>query len=258
MVTISECRSRWLRAPATNSQKAARPGGFFVVLAVVSQLAERGSASCNDPSPIGRSGSGFVLRRPPTFAITRYAVPDIESHFPRQAKVVHGRSQQHVAARPLSHCPERFPLFFNERAHFAVRGPAFGHRRPRGQLRSRGSLGPASLAIFGAHRQVRPERTCIEVVKSCRQDTLLLDSREGQDLLAQGSSATAPCPTCSRKAQCAEPARLAAVRPAPPKGTQEARPGPMPASLLPSAQVRPPSRRHRRATPETRCASRSR
>jgi hypothetical protein len=103
------------------------------------------------------------LRRPPTFAITRHAVPDIESHFSRQAKVAHGRSQQHVAARPLSFCSERLPLFFNERANFAVRGTACGCQRPRGPLRSRGRLGPASLAIVAAHRQVRPERMPIEV-----------------------------------------------------------------------------------------------
>ena len=105
----------------------------------------------------------FVLRRPPTFAFTRYAVPDVESHFSRQAKVAHGRSQQHVAARALSFCSERFPLLFNERAHFAVRGAACGCQRPRSRLRSRGRLGPASLAIVGAHRQVRPERMPIEV-----------------------------------------------------------------------------------------------
>ena len=106
----------------------------------------------------------FVLRRPPTFAITRCAVPDIESHFSRQAEFAHGRSQQHVAARSLPFFSESFPLLFDERAHIAIRGTACRSRRSGGRLRARGRLGPAPLAIVGAHGQVRPERTRIEVV----------------------------------------------------------------------------------------------
>jgi hypothetical protein len=93
---------------------------------------------------------------------------------------------------------------------------------------------------------------------SYRRDTLRLDSHEGQGLLAQGSIATAPCPPCGRKEQRAEPARLAAVHPALPKGTQVAHRGLIPASFLSCAQAWPPSGRHPLATPEIRCASRSR
>src|ERR1700704_1603590 len=63
---------------------------------------------------------------------------------------------------------------------------------------------------------------------SYRRDALLLDSHESEGRLAQGSIAIALCPTCGRKAQCAEPAKLAAVHPALPKGTREAHPASMP------------------------------
>lgn len=66
------------------------------------------------------SALGFCFLRSPTFAITRRIVPDVEGDFSRQAKVVHGRSQQHVAARSRSFRSKRFPLLFNECEHFVI------------------------------------------------------------------------------------------------------------------------------------------
>lgn len=68
-----------------------------------------------DPSVLS-----FCFLRPPAFAVAGRAVPDVENHLSRQAEVVHGRPQQHVAARPFAFCSERFPLLFNQREHFAI------------------------------------------------------------------------------------------------------------------------------------------
>jgi hypothetical protein len=79
--------------------------------------------SCCDRSAHSR----FCVLRSPTFVVTSRAVPDIESDLSRQAKVTHGRSQQHVTAGPLPFCSEHLSLLFNEGEHLAVRKTVCGN-----------------------------------------------------------------------------------------------------------------------------------
>src|SRR5882757_5765012 len=117
----------------------------------------------------------------------------------------------------------------------------------------------ASTACNGRRAPTGSTRTdAYQSRGSYRRHTLLRDGREGESRSVQRSIVMAPCPTCARKALCAELARLAEVHPELPQGTQEALQGPMLASFLSSAEARPPSGRHRLATLETRFASRSR
>ena len=77
--------------------------------------------------------------------------------------MVHGRSQQHVAARSLSFCSERFSLLLDQRRRFVIRRATSGRRLPSGPRFPIDRCGPTAPAVIGSHRQARPERTCIEV-----------------------------------------------------------------------------------------------
>jgi hypothetical protein len=48
--------------------------------------------------------SRFCALWPPTFAITSGVIPDAEGYLSRQAKVIHGRSEKHVATRSFPFC----------------------------------------------------------------------------------------------------------------------------------------------------------
>jgi hypothetical protein len=107
--------------------------------------------------------SRFCALRPPTFAITSRVIPDAEGYLSRQAKVTHGRSEKHVATRSFPFCSERVSLLFHEGEHFAVGRTVGDCSRSKARLLLGSRSWPAPFAIVGSNRQVRPERTSIEV-----------------------------------------------------------------------------------------------
>ena len=111
--------------------------------------------------PFAMPGSGALW--PATFAVSGRAVPDFERNFPRQAKVIHSRFQQHITPRPLSFRPQRSTILLNRRQHVGCRRSGRSRRFPGSPQDGTKWRRPIPSAIICLQREARPEGMAIEV-----------------------------------------------------------------------------------------------